>query len=98
MYAAGIRTIGKPIRRSTKRASIAAGRSSRCSKARRSRGGGGAGPPNPRGPQRDLRQLLFFYVSAHKRGQGLGRQLFQLCLRQAAQDGAAGLYVSSIPQ
>ncbi len=42
-------------------------------------------------------QLLFFYVSAHKRGQGLGRQLFQLCLRQAAQDGAAGLYVSSIP-
>ncbi len=39
----------------------------------------------PRGPQRDLRQLLFFYVSAHQRGLGLGKQLFQLCLRQAAQ-------------
>ncbi|HGM5808114.1 TPA: GNAT family N-acetyltransferase [Serratia marcescens] len=51
----------------------------------------------PRGPQRDLRQLLFFYVSAHQRGLGLGKQLFQLCLRQAAQEGAAGLYVSSIP-
>ena len=37
------------------------------------------------------------YVSARKRGQGLGKQLFQLCLRQAAQEGAAGLYVSSIP-
>ncbi|CAI1101630.1 GNAT family N-acetyltransferase [Serratia entomophila] len=50
-----------------------------------------------RGPDRDLRQLLFFYVSAHKRGQGLGKRLFQLCLRQAGQQGAAGLYVSSIP-
>lgn len=44
----------------------------------------------PRGPQRDLRQLLFFYVSAHKRGQGLGRQLFQLCLRQGRKTAPPG--------
>ena len=50
----------------------------------------------PRGPQRDLRQLLFF-TSARANAAGLGKQLFQLCLRQAAQEGAAGLYVSSIP-
>lgn len=50
-----------------------------------------------RGPDRDLRQLLFFYVSARRRGQGLGKTLFGHCLRQARQDGAAGLYVSSIP-
>ncbi|HEI8868484.1 GNAT family N-acetyltransferase [Serratia sp. AKBS12] len=50
----------------------------------------------PRGPQQDLRQLLFFYVSAQRRGQGLGKILFQQCLAQVQQAGAAGLYISSI--
>ncbi|CAI1146429.1 GNAT family N-acetyltransferase [Serratia grimesii] len=51
----------------------------------------------PRGPRQDLRQLLFFYVSASQRGKGLGKRLFSHCLHQASQDGALGLYVSSIP-
>lgn len=51
----------------------------------------------PRGPQQNLRQLLFFYVSATQRGRGLGKNLFSRCLQQAKQDGALGLYVSSIP-
>ncbi len=51
----------------------------------------------PRGPRQDLRQLLFFYVSASLRGKGLGKRLFSHCLHQAKQDGAHGLYVSSIP-
>ncbi|AGB83853.1 MULTISPECIES: GNAT family N-acetyltransferase [Serratia] len=51
----------------------------------------------PRGPEQNLRQLLFFYVSAERRGQGLGKMLFRHCLQQLQQHGAAGLYVSSIP-
>lgn len=50
----------------------------------------------PRGPRQEYRQLLFF-TSARTNAAGLGKQLFQLCLRQAAQEGAAGLSVSSIP-
>lgn len=93
--AVGIRTTGKPIRRSTKPASIAAARSSRGSKAR-DRRGSGAGHRAAR-PAAGSAPAAVLYVSARKRGQGLGKQLFQLCLRQAAQEGAAGLYISSIP-
>ena len=50
----------------------------------------------PRGPQRICASCCSLRQRAQTRP-GLGKQLFQLCLRQAAQEGAAGLYVSSIP-
>ncbi len=52
----------------------------------------------PRGMNGELRQLLFFYVGAGKRGQGWGRRLFQYCPAPAARMGASGLYISSTPQ
>ena len=51
----------------------------------------------PRGMNGELRQLLFFYVGAGKRGQGWGRRLFQYALHQLPEMGASGLYISSIP-
>lgn len=51
----------------------------------------------PRGMNGELRQLLFFYVGAGKRGQGWGQRLFQYALHQLPEMGASGLYISSIP-
>ena len=51
----------------------------------------------PRGMNGELRQLLFCYVGAGKRGQGWGRRLFQYALHQLPEMGASGLYISSIP-
>lgn len=51
----------------------------------------------PRGMNGELRQLLFFYVGAGKRGQGWGRRLFKYALHQLPEMGASGLYISSIP-
>lgn len=41
----------------------------------------------PRGMNGELRQLLFFYVGAGKRGQGWGRRLFQYALHQLPEMG-----------
>ncbi len=52
----------------------------------------------PRGMNGELRQLLFFYVGAGKRGQGWGRRLFQYALHQLPEMGASGLYNLVDPQ
>lgn len=41
----------------------------------------------PRGMNGELRQLLFFYVGAGKRGQGWGRRLFKYALHQLPEMG-----------
>jgi len=49
------------------------------------------------GQQKDQLQLKFLHVSQPYRGQGLGKQLFELSKVIARQKGAKRLYISSTP-
>jgi predicted N-acetyltransferase YhbS len=49
------------------------------------------------GRQRDQLQLKFLHVSSSYRGQGLGKQLFDLAVAEAIQRGAKRMYISATP-
>ncbi len=52
----------------------------------------------PRGMNGELRQLLFFYVGAGKRGQGWGRRLFQYALHQLPEWGRPASISRRLPK
>jgi predicted N-acetyltransferase YhbS len=49
------------------------------------------------GLEKDQLQLKFLHVSRTYRGQGLGRQLFELAKQKAREKGAKRLYISATP-
>ncbi len=49
------------------------------------------------GPHHDLLQMKELHVSSAYRGQGLGRQLFELARDEARKRGARGMYISATP-
>ena len=49
------------------------------------------------GAEKDQLQLKFLHVSRTYRGQGLGRQLFDMAAQKAREKGAKRLYISATP-
>ncbi len=49
------------------------------------------------GTHKDLLQLKAMHVSCDYRGQGLGRQLFEMARAKARERGAKGMYISATP-
>jgi predicted N-acetyltransferase YhbS len=49
------------------------------------------------GRQQDQLQLKFLHVSSSYRGQGFGKQLFELAVSEATQRGARHIYISATP-
>ena len=49
------------------------------------------------GPNKDQLQFKFLHISRAYQGKGLGKELFELAIKEAQNRGAKGLYISSAP-